>query len=445
MPQCYFIMNLLLRVKQLILATILLLIVQLSEAQFLMDMIDTTTDMGKGMLNLYSRFDRLRFSGYIQPQFQVAQSKGSKSFNGGDFAPNSNNRFILRRSRIRIDYIRSNKLQQPSMQFVFQFDATERGVNVRDVWARLFENRFQKFAFTTGIFARPFGYELNLSSSDRESPERGRMSQILMKTERDLGAMITLESRKKNDKWKYLKIDMGFFNGQGLNGPGEFDGFKDLIGRIALKPFKLTKRISISAGASYLHGGIIQNTKYRYQTVSENGNKTFAVDSSITNIGQKNPRSYNGFDAQLKWKHDWGATELRGEYWWGKQTASAATSETPGVLLASNEGYYIRHFNGAFFYFLQNILNTHHQLGLKMDWFDPNTEVSKIEIGKSGTAVNATNIKYTTYSLGYNYYVNENLKLMLWYDFVTNEKTALTGYNSEIKDNILTCRLQYRF
>ena len=80
-----------------------------------------------------------------------------------------------------------------------------------------------------------------------------------------------------------------------------------------------------------------------------------------------------------------------------------------------------------------------------MDWFDPNTEVSKMEIGKSGTAVNATNIKYTTYSLGYNYYVNENLKFMFWYDFVTNEKTALTGYTSEVKDNVLTCRLQYRF
>ncbi len=408
-------------------------------------MIDTSTNMGKGMLNLYSRFDRLRFSGYIQPQFQVAQQKGARSFEGGDFSANANSRFMLRRSRIRVDYVRSNKNMQPAMQFVFQFDATERGVVVRDVWARLFENKWQQIAFTTGIFARPFGYEVNYSSSDRESPERGRMSQILMRSERDLGAMVTFESRKKKSQWKFLKIDMGFFNGQGLSGPGEFDGFKDFIGRIAIKPVAVTKKISFSGGASYLNGGILQNTKYLYQTAIAGGNKTFLVDSNSANIGKKNPRNYQGFDAQLKWKHAWGATEIRGEYWWGKQTASAGSSETPGVLLNSNEGYYIRRFNGAFIYFLQNIVNTHHQLGVKLDWYDPNVNVSGTDIGKAGTSVNAANIKYTTLAAGYNYYINENLKLMLWYDFVNNEKTALTGFTDDIKDNVLTCRLQYRF
>ncbi|MBC7848394.1 MAG: hypothetical protein H7Y31_01595 [Chitinophagaceae bacterium] len=38
-------------------------------------MIDTTTDMGKGLLNLYGKFDRLRIGGYIQPQFQGARSR----------------------------------------------------------------------------------------------------------------------------------------------------------------------------------------------------------------------------------------------------------------------------------------------------------------------------------------------------------------------------------
>src|SRR5262245_21441103 len=124
---------------------------QMLEAQFLMDMIDTTTDMGKGMLNLYSRFDRLRLGGYIQPQYQVAQEKGTKTFEGGDFAPNSDNRLLLRRARIRIDYVRSNKKLQPSMQFVFQIDANVNAFTVRDIWVRLFENKWQNFAFTTGM------------------------------------------------------------------------------------------------------------------------------------------------------------------------------------------------------------------------------------------------------------------------------------------------------
>lgn len=418
---------------------------QVAEAQFLMDMIDTTTDMGKGMLNLYSRFDRLRLSGYIQPQYQVAQEKGIKSFEGGDFAPNSDNRFLLRRARVRVDYVRSNKNLQPSMQFVFQFDANVNGFTVRDVWARLFENKWQHFAFTAGMFARPFGYEINLSSQDRESPERGRMSQTLAKSERDLGAMVSFESRKKDFKWRYLKVDAGLFNGQGINFPGEFDGFKDFIGKIGIKPFPITKNISVSGAVSYLNGGLVQNTKYRYTIENVNGANKMVVDSTSTIVGSKNPRQYKGLDAQIKLKHKWGVTEFRGEYWWGTQTSSENSSETPGILLPPSAGYYIRDFNGAFFYFLQNIINTHHQLGVKIDWYDPNTLVKGEEIGQPGAGLTPADIKYITYAVGYNIYLNENVKLFLWYSMPVNEKTQLPNYTDDIKDNVFTCRLQYRF
>ncbi|MFZ4059442.1 MAG: porin, partial [Ferruginibacter sp.] len=46
-------------------------------SQFLMDLVDTTTDMGKGMLNMYKELGNIHIGGYIQPQFQLAQSKGA--------------------------------------------------------------------------------------------------------------------------------------------------------------------------------------------------------------------------------------------------------------------------------------------------------------------------------------------------------------------------------
>jgi hypothetical protein len=102
--------------------------------------------------------------------------------------------------------------------------------------------------FYAGMFARPFGYEVNLGSADRESPERGRMSQILMKTERDLGAMVSFEPRKATGSIKYFKWDLGFFNGQGLTSTiGDFDSYKDLITRLGLKPFPLSKNLFVSA------------------------------------------------------------------------------------------------------------------------------------------------------------------------------------------------------
>ncbi len=406
-----------------------------------MDMVDTSKEMGKGMLSIYKKFDHIRIGGYIQPQFQIAQGKGAKSYNGGDFATNVNSRFMIRRGRIRFDYVHFSEGKGPSVQFVFQFDGTERGVFIRDFWGRVFENKYQLFALSVGMFARPISYELNLSSSDRESPERGRMSQILMKTERDLGAMVTFEPRKKDHPLRFLKIDLGFFNGPGLAATADFDSHKDLIARVALKPYSITKNISFSAGASVLDGGFLQNTKYVYTT---NG-KTFTVDSSLTNNGNIAPRKYYGADMQVRIKNKVGFTELRAEFLTGTQTATATTSETPAALLTGTDGYYVRKFNGAYFYVLQNIFNPHHQLAIKYDWYDPNSKVKGDDIGKAGSTLSATDIKYSTLGFGYIHYVNENLKLVLWYEKVTNEKTALSGYTSDLKDDVFTCRLQFRF
>lgn len=408
-----------------------------------MDMIDTTKDLGKGLFSMTRNFNHLRISGFIQPQFQVASTQGQGSFEGGDFPIHVNNRFSLRRGRLRFEYARFNKLNQPVVQFVYQFDGTERGVFIRDFWGRVFENRWQLFSLSAGMFARPFGYEVNLGSPDRESPERGRVSQLLMKTERDLGMMLSFEPRKSDHPLRYFKLDMGFFNGQGVTSVADYDSYKDFIARASLKPYKLSKRFFLSAGLSYLNGGFLQNTRYEYRVASAAGLKTFVADSSVSNINSKVPRKYAGADFQLKYKRKAGFTELRAEYWQGTQTATAGTTETPASLL--NEPSYIRKFNGAFIYLLHNIFNAQHQLCIKYDWYDPNSRVKGTEIGAAGARLNQADIKYSTLGLGYNYYINENLRLLLWYTMVKNESTLLTGYTSDLKDNVFTCRLQFRF
>ncbi|NML19460.1 porin [Pseudoflavitalea sp. G-6-1-2] len=408
-----------------------------------MDMIDTTKDMGRGMLSMFKRFDHIRIGGYMQPQYQFASEKGAKGYSGGDFSPKSNNRFMLRRGRVRFDYMHFNEMDQPTVQFAIQFDGTERGVNIRDLWGRVFENKWQMFMVTGGMFARPFGYEINLSSSDREAPERGRMSQILMRTERDLGAMVSFEPREKNHPLRYLKIDIGAFNGQGLTGPAEYDSYKDIIAHIGLKPYPLTKKLTLSGGVSMLRGGLANPTKYIYKMGDGAAGKQFLVDSSEDNVDSRTPREYGGADMQWKYKTGWGNTELRGEYWFGKQTGTKNSTETPGTL--PNEPFYIRKFSGAFICFLQHIVNTSNQLVVKYDWYDPNTSVSGKNIGKEGTQFTPADIKYSTLGFGYVRYINQNLKLFLWYDRVTNESTSLKGYTEDLPDDVFTCRLQFRF
>ena len=424
------------------LLVIALFITHSVSAQFLVDMIDTTDASDKGLWAVYRKRDHLQISGYFQPQFQVAQSKGAKNFSGGDFSDYSNNRFMIRRGRIRFDYAHFNAAGLPQAQVVFQFDGSERGVVIRDFWGRYYESKWQMFSFTAGMFARPFGYELNLSSSDRESPERGRMSQILMRTERDLGMMATFEPRKKNNPLRALKVDAGIFNGQGLAGTEEYDSYKDFITRVSLKPYNLSKSVSLSAGLSFFEGGITQNSNIIYRMDGGNS-KIYSVDSSINNIGGKAPRKYRGADAQLRIKNNWGKTELRGEYWYGTQTSVADQSATPGELL--DQPYYIREFNGAFVYLLQNIVNDKHMLVLKYDIYDPNRHVSGNEIGNTGSNTKVGDVKFKTFGAGYIYFADTHIKMLVWYDVVRNENTMLDGFTSDIKDNIFTFRIQYRF
>jgi hypothetical protein len=271
------------------------------------------------------------------------------------------------------------------------------------------------------------------------------MSQILMKSERDLGAMISFDPRKSIGLLSNLKIDLGVFNGQGIVANGDFDNIKDIITRISLKPVHLSENITFSAGTSTLQGGLLQNTKYVFNTGTVNGIKTTAVDSSASNLYGKSPRIYYGADAQLKIKNRVGFSEFRAEFIAGQQTGTVSSSETPITLMTGNDGYYVRKFNGAYFYYVQSLFSTKHQLVLKYDWYDPNSQVSGKEIGAPGSNLTAANIRYNTLGLGYVWYITENVKLVVYYARVMNEHTLLKGYTSDVSDDVMTFRMQFRF
>ena len=269
-----------------------------------------------------------------------------------------------------------------------------------------------------------------------------------MKDERDLGAMVTFAPQQKNHPLHNLKWDLGFFNGPGLGNSTDFDSYKDLISRVAYNKIKLAKNLELSAAGSYFHGGFIQKTKYINHEASVNNIKKFVTDSALSNINSKAPRNYVGADFNLKLQQKAGFTELRGEFWAGKQTSTQFNSATPSVIPMSGNiaaPLYVRNFNGAVFYLLHNFVNNKHQLAVKYDWYDPNSKVNGSDIGKAGSNLNEADIKYSTLAFGYTYEFNKNAKIVLWYDIINNEKTQLPGFTKDVKDNLFTCRLQFKF
>ncbi|MBL0067132.1 MAG: hypothetical protein IPP39_01055 [Chitinophagaceae bacterium] len=151
---------------------------------------------------------------------------------------------------------------------------------------------------------------------------------------------------------------------------------------------------------------------------------------------------------QVKLHHGWGETEWRAEYWFGTQPGTSGSTSNPGTLPNSNGNpvpTFVRHYDGVFLLFLQNIINAKHQLLLKYDWYDPNIKVKDLEIGKPGTNLTTAYVKFSTLGMGYVFHMNPQTKVILYYDFVKNETTQITGYTADLKDNIFTCRLQFRF
>lgn len=398
-----------------------------------------------------SKLKKLTISGYIQAQYQIADSAGEASFDGGNFAPGLDKRFMVRRGRLKAAY------NNGYSSYVLQIDATEKGVILKDAFVKFSSPWTPAFSVTGGIFNRPFGFEVEYSSSSRESLERGRMSQLLFPGERDLGAMITFQM-PKTSPLNFLKIDAGMFSGTGPAAV-DFDIQKDFIGRIRVDRSTKNEKISYGVGLSYYNGGYrvtgLSTKLYEVGDISA-GTMGFVGKPDSILSGGLLKREYEGADFQLNVDNPFGLTTFRIEYIQGIQTAPSNWkldgTTTPTAAPAVKTAF-SRHFNGAYIYLLQNIGSSKFQLIAKYDWYDPNTKVagnglygSPKDKAKLLTAFSSTDVKFTTLVLGIAYRWDANVKITAQYDIVKNETSKdLAGYEKDLKDNQFSLRVQYKF
>lgn len=474
----------------------------------------------------------VKISGYVQTEYQhffIPEEIGGATpyfatFAGGNFVGRwSNNRFMIRRGRIKIAHNSQNT------EAVFSMDATERGIGVKDLYVKGTEPFWGALSLTAGIQNRPFGYEVSYSSSLRETPERSRVIQTIFPYERDLGAVLSFQMPKKS-AFHFIKLDFGILNGNAIN--YETDAHKDIVARIKItNPIK-SSFIDYSFGFSIYSGSInhISNVdgtnitkKWLFKmgtvadTLTDASTKCFVIDTlfardisdSVKNyrlqtLGAMVDRKYYGVDAQVSIKFPWGKTTLRGEYIWGSQPAllyntltdnymyNAMNSFSPtgpvnglsfpnfsppqanyAVAVKPTENYhhtFLRNFKGYYFYLIQDILNTGHQIVVKYDYYDPNTDIRGKQIDlyyyKKGTTtplgltgLSPADVAFWTLGIGYNYYFDNHYSVMIYYEMIHNEITSLpkyegdliqgknpsVGYDKDIKDNNLTIRIQYKF
>ena len=417
--------------------------------------IDGLNETISDMKSTLDALKKIKISGYLQAQYQVAESAGVASYAGGNFPQNVKSRFQVRRGRFKINY--DNDLTQ----YVLQLDVTQNGVAIKDAYASVKEPWMRLATLTGGIFDRPFGFEISYSSSMREAPERTRMYQILFPGERELGAKIELTP--ETSPLSFFNLKAGIFNGV-LNNANENDRWKDFIGRLGFQlPFE-EQSLAIDGGFSLYSGAVTNNSKYIFSYNESSGMKRFQIDSSISNLGSQVKRTYYGVDLQIYYDMPIiGGASLRGEFIGGKQPSTdksigfynpeAASSTDQKSVIDGKKitSLYHRKIAGWYVNYIQNI-GLKHQFILKYVMFDPNIDITGDDIGKNGSNFTAADIKYTTLGIGWIYHWDANVKFVFYYDWVTNEKvnssatsSSLAPFKEDVKDNVFTLRMQYKF
>lgn len=400
---------------------------------------DTTSSTLAKLYNDVELLKRIKISGYIQFQgmFSDTTNLGTTATSPEDM------KFMVRRSRLKLTYEKGLGMA------VFQTDFSEKGIRVVDIYAKITDPWINWVSFIGGIYNRNFGYEVPYSSNLRETPERFRLEPLLFPNERDLGAGLIIQGPKSGN-WHWLKAEASIVTGVGSPDAGkaavDFDNKKDFIGRLSINKDFRDETIHLGLGTSYYAGGFVYNNDTAYVSATDaNGAKGFRVDN-VSPEGYSD-RTYFGADMQLSYIWKPGATTFRAEYISGSQPAYADNTKSSADL--PTKFVYTRNFSTYHFYLIQNLTKYKLQLVFKYDHADPNSDVKGDELGKSvstGVKTNATDIQYTIYSTGINFLFTENLKLMVFHDFVKNETSSnLSNYGQDLNDDLTTIRVQYKF
>ncbi len=352
-----------------------------------------------------------KVSGYIQTQMEAS--------NGEDIS------YGIRRGRVKLQY------SQSIAKGVFQIDATEKGIGVKDAYIRVDEPFLRVFSLTLGLFNPPFGEEICLSSALRESPERTSLYRNLFPQERDLGGMLSIQV-PETSKLNGLKLEAGLFSGNGIR--QDSDSRLDFIGH--LKYERDCGDWIWGLGSSLYHGAVNNADSLVYRI--ENG----IWKSQEAEINSLNERMYFGLNAKVSVKTAWGVSKLRGEFLFGSQPSQEGSFRSPiGNSYNPEEPFnHIREFYGWHIYYVQTLHSLPLSSVVKYSFMDCNSEIA------GGEIANPTDLSRSALGVGLLWDFADYLGLMAYYEFNFNEKTnKIAEYSRDLQDDVFTLRLQYKF
>jgi len=396
------------------------------------------------------KMSRISAGGYIQAQYQLADSLGAKApVDGGAFGAQTDSRFLVRRARMNVKY------NGVDTKLVLEVDVSGNTLTWEDAYAQFTEPFWHSISLTVGNQNQPYGFEIQQSSSAMEWVERSRLEQNIFHGEKDLGAVIGINPTKDMGVASYLNLSAGLFNGaeggqvavpnttanpnSAVNPTGVAVNNKlNFIGRLGVKAPMPDMGFEVDGGVSAYIGYAQDAAGTHLKTISEADG-----DSMVATTGDSlkyYTRDAFGGDLQVTYKIPViGNMQLRGEY-----TAGVAPTTASGTTPYGNSVLPLvtRNFEGWYAAWIQNFTDMF-QTVVRYDEYDPNTDVSGTSITKA-KGFTTNDIKYDDWGLGLNYIYNPNLKFLAWVTIPTNETTGLAGYTDSYSGTVYTFRMQVK-
>lgn len=355
------------------------------------------------------KLNKIKVSGYIQAQWE-SYGADLESSNG------YNNTFVIRRARVKFTYEALD-----GVKFVLQPDFSTGNPALKDAYAVINVPKLKDWTIWAGQMNRP-DYEVEYSSGQREVLERSRVIRTIYPGEREIGLKLEYSGTRFPLKFQLMAMNGNFTGSQGK----DIDSKKDIMGRVVYSVKVPGAGLGIDLGVNGYFGGNLAKTN----PFIRNSDGTL---DSLNGIWHYLNKKWFGGEIQL-FADILGGTAIKGEYISGVNSIAStlAASSTRAQLIASPNFY--NNFSGYYIYFLKNI-GTKNQFVAKYDYYDPNTKLSGNAAGN--------NIYYKTFTIAWQYYLNDNIRISLNYEMPKNETNASNPV--DIRDNTFGLRIQAKF
>jgi phosphate-selective porin len=356
-----------------------------------------------------SKLNKIKVSGYVQAQWETYGADLEKS-NG------YSNTYYIRRARIKFTYEPTD-----GIKFVLQPDLSTGNLVLKDAYAVVNIPKLKNWTLWAGQMNRP-NYEVEYSSSSREVLERSRVTTTIYPGEREIGAKLEYNGTKIPVLFQLMAMNGNFTGTQAK----DVDSRKDVMARLVYSVKLRDAGVGIDFGANHYFGSNLAKTdKY-----VKNSDGTL---DSLNNVWRYLDKHWTGAEVRI-YADVLGGMSVKAEYVSGINSAAStvAGTSTRAQLLASPNLY--NNFTGYYVYLVKNV-GAKNQLVARYDYYDPNTKLSGDAAGNS--------INYKTWTLAWQYYLNDNIRITLNYLMPKNEINSSNP--TDKKDNVFTVRVQAKF